>query len=124
MAVEVRTWFQKELAVDMPVLRILGGASVCDLVDNAVDKLSSGILSRHGAESISTSTVVNTMTHDRMSNSGASDDGSMRDSSTFESEDLLLIKSSQALGVVEETTESGVANVSPKSAAVAPEVKV
>lgn len=38
-AVEIRTWFLKELKVDMPVLRILGGATVADLLDYALEKL-------------------------------------------------------------------------------------
>ncbi|CAG8958684.1 hypothetical protein HYFRA_00011526 [Hymenoscyphus fraxineus] len=35
MAVEVRTWFLKELDVDLPVLKILGGSSINDLLDQA-----------------------------------------------------------------------------------------
>ena len=44
VAVEVRTWFQIELGVDMPVLKVLGGASASDLVDDAVEKLPSDIV--------------------------------------------------------------------------------
>ncbi|CAG8972796.1 hypothetical protein HYALB_00007721 [Hymenoscyphus albidus] len=35
MAVEVRTWFLKELDVDLPVLKILGSSSINDLLDQA-----------------------------------------------------------------------------------------
>lgn len=39
VAVEVRSWFMKELNVDMPVLKVLGGASISDLAAMAVEKL-------------------------------------------------------------------------------------
>ena len=39
VAVEVRSWFLKELHVDMPVLKILGGASVGDLLTYTLEKL-------------------------------------------------------------------------------------
>lgn len=40
VAVEIRTWFSLELDVDMAVLKILGGFSVRDLVDEIVEKLA------------------------------------------------------------------------------------
>ncbi|KAL4902785.1 hypothetical protein BDW74DRAFT_186745 [Aspergillus multicolor] len=46
VAVEVRSWFLKELAVDVPVMKILGGASIADLVEVVVQKLPKGLLSR------------------------------------------------------------------------------
>jgi hybrid polyketide synthase / nonribosomal peptide synthetase ACE1 len=39
VAVEVRSWFQSELDVDMPVLKILSGASIEDLAEDAFSKL-------------------------------------------------------------------------------------
>ncbi|KAI0424987.1 hypothetical protein F5Y09DRAFT_347142 [Xylaria sp. FL1042] len=39
MAVEVRTWFIKELDVDMPVLKILAGGTIRDLVSDAASRL-------------------------------------------------------------------------------------
>jgi hybrid polyketide synthase/nonribosomal peptide synthetase ACE1 len=39
VAVEVRSWFVKELNVDMPVLKVLGGASISNLVAIALEKL-------------------------------------------------------------------------------------
>ncbi|KAL9130700.1 MAG: hypothetical protein Q9217_001179 [Psora testacea] len=39
VAVEVRSWWLKELHIDMPVLKILGGASVGNLLDYALEKL-------------------------------------------------------------------------------------
>ncbi|KAL6232485.1 hypothetical protein BDW75DRAFT_242951 [Aspergillus navahoensis] len=38
MAVEVRSWFLKEIDVDVPVLRILGGASPLDLCQDAAER--------------------------------------------------------------------------------------
>lgn len=39
MAVDVRSWFLKELDIDMPVLKVLGGGSVISLLDDAMDRL-------------------------------------------------------------------------------------
>lgn len=44
VAVEIRAWFLQELAVDLPVLKILGGASVADLVDYSMQKLHDVLL--------------------------------------------------------------------------------
>lgn len=38
IAVEIRSWFLKELDVDIPVLKVLGGASVADLSREAASK--------------------------------------------------------------------------------------
>ncbi|ORY67814.1 uncharacterized protein BCR38DRAFT_522670 [Pseudomassariella vexata] len=46
IAVDMRSWFQKELAVDVPVMKILGGASIVDLVDSILEKLPQDILSQ------------------------------------------------------------------------------
>ncbi|KAF5858310.1 hypothetical protein ETB97_004590 [Aspergillus alliaceus] len=46
VAVEVRSWFLKELTVDVPVMKILGGASITDLVEVVVQKLPQELLSR------------------------------------------------------------------------------
>ncbi|KAK7714551.1 NRPS, partial [Diaporthe eres] len=40
VAVEIRSWFLKELDVKMPVLKILGGATVQDMVTFAFEKVS------------------------------------------------------------------------------------
>jgi hybrid polyketide synthase / nonribosomal peptide synthetase ACE1 len=39
VAVEIRTWFLKNFDVNMPILKILGGSSVGDLVDYAIENL-------------------------------------------------------------------------------------
>ncbi len=46
VAVDMRVWFQKELVVDIPVMKILGGASMIGLVDLAVELLPHDILSK------------------------------------------------------------------------------
>ncbi|KAB8242864.1 beta-ketoacyl synthase [Aspergillus flavus] len=40
IAVEVRSWFLKELNVDVPVLKVIGGASIRDICRDVLDKLS------------------------------------------------------------------------------------
>ncbi|KAF2678702.1 hypothetical protein K458DRAFT_435696 [Lentithecium fluviatile CBS 122367] len=39
VAVEVRSWFLKELKADIPVLKIVGGASLSELCERALEKL-------------------------------------------------------------------------------------
>jgi acyl carrier protein len=39
VAVEIRTWFAQEIGADVAVLRILGGPSIEELVDDVVCKL-------------------------------------------------------------------------------------
>ena len=50
VAVEVRTWFLKELQTDMPVLKILGGASVADLCRHAFERLPKDLLPAVGVK--------------------------------------------------------------------------
>ena len=46
VAVDIRTWFATELAVDIPLLQILGGASIEELTATAVAKLPAGVFPR------------------------------------------------------------------------------
>ena len=48
VAVEVRTWFVKELKVDLPVLKILGGASIANLSEHALENLPEKVLATVG----------------------------------------------------------------------------
>ncbi|KAI0882956.1 uncharacterized protein GGS22DRAFT_190934 [Annulohypoxylon maeteangense] len=41
VAVDIRSWFMKELEVDVPTLKILGGGTIADLVKTALDKMPS-----------------------------------------------------------------------------------
>ncbi|PGH17239.1 hypothetical protein AJ80_04881 [Polytolypa hystricis UAMH7299] len=43
VAVEVRAWFSKEVDVDIPVLKVLGGASITELLNEAVQRLSPAV---------------------------------------------------------------------------------
>ena len=40
LAVDMRSWFSKEFGVDMPVLRLLGGATVSELVEDVINRLN------------------------------------------------------------------------------------
>ena len=44
VAVEVRSWFLKELDIDMPVLKVLGGSSITDLLEDAIGRLSPNLV--------------------------------------------------------------------------------
>ncbi|KAL2819623.1 lovastatin nonaketide synthase [Aspergillus cavernicola] len=44
VAVEARSWFTKQLNVDISVLRILGGACVVDLVEDTLERIGSDLL--------------------------------------------------------------------------------
>jgi hybrid polyketide synthase/nonribosomal peptide synthetase ACE1 len=46
IAVEVRTWFLQELEVDMPMLKILGGSTIVDMVSDAIARLPESLASR------------------------------------------------------------------------------
>ena len=46
VAVNVRSWFQRELSVDVPVMKILSGASMVGLVEYVLSKLNGDILER------------------------------------------------------------------------------
>ena len=48
VAVEVRSWFLKELKVDIPVLKIVGGASLAELCQQALKKLPADLLPGQG----------------------------------------------------------------------------
>ncbi|ENH67909.1 Lovastatin nonaketide synthase [Fusarium oxysporum f. sp. cubense race 1] len=44
VAVDVRSWFLKELDTDMPVLKILGGNSILDLASDALERIPKALL--------------------------------------------------------------------------------
>ncbi|KAK4164415.1 hypothetical protein QBC43DRAFT_353361 [Cladorrhinum sp. PSN259] len=55
VAVEIRAWFQKEMDIDVPVLKILGGATVTDLISFAHEKLSATLTPKLGSTGTSSS---------------------------------------------------------------------
>nr|ALQ32785.1 putative polyketide synthase [Fusarium babinda] len=44
VALDIRAWFMRELDVDMPVLKVLGGNSISDLVQDSLERMPSSIL--------------------------------------------------------------------------------
>ncbi|EFQ98465.1 lovastatin nonaketide synthase [Nannizzia gypsea CBS 118893] len=50
VAVEIRTWFIREVDIDMPVLKVLGGSSVSDLINDAMQRISPDLTPNLGSE--------------------------------------------------------------------------
>lgn len=50
VAVDIRSWFVKELSVEMPVLKILGGFTVAELVSAAQEQLPASLTPNFGQE--------------------------------------------------------------------------
>ncbi|KAJ5587845.1 lovastatin nonaketide synthase [Penicillium hispanicum] len=50
VAVEIRSWFMKKLSVEVPVLKVLGGSTMPDLVDHAIQQLPQEALPCQAAE--------------------------------------------------------------------------
>ncbi|KAF4992227.1 hypothetical protein FDECE_13779 [Fusarium decemcellulare] len=44
VALDIRSWFLRELDVDMPVLKVLGGNSILDLIKDSLERMPSSIL--------------------------------------------------------------------------------
>lgn len=53
IAVEIRTWFIKSLQVNMPVLKILGGASIGEILEHAMSQMSKTLTPKQGRDSVS-----------------------------------------------------------------------
>jgi hybrid polyketide synthase/nonribosomal peptide synthetase ACE1 len=51
VAVEIRGWFLKEVDVDIPVLKVLGGASIQDLLTEAIGHLAPAMIPQMGSTS-------------------------------------------------------------------------
>ncbi|KAK4146869.1 uncharacterized protein C8A04DRAFT_25448 [Dichotomopilus funicola] len=58
VAVEARSWFLKELKVDMPVLKLVGGASVKEVCLLAWEKLPEGLVGSLGEANVNKETVA------------------------------------------------------------------
>jgi len=52
VAVDMRAWFQSELDLDMPVLKILGGATVAAMVDDAFTRLNRELIPNFKTEDV------------------------------------------------------------------------
>lgn len=44
MAVDMRLWFTRELDLDLPVLKLLGGASVEDMIEDTAARISPDLI--------------------------------------------------------------------------------
>lgn len=58
VAVEIRTWFVKSLQTNVPVLKILGGATIGEILDHAISQMSRDMTP--GLETSATAKVTNT----------------------------------------------------------------
>jgi hypothetical protein len=56
IAVDLRTWFVKEAGVDIPILKILGGFSINQIVEDAATKLYATLLAQLVSEDITEQT--------------------------------------------------------------------
>lgn len=82
IAVDTRSWLMRELGVDVPVMKILGGDSMSDLVDFVFENLPQDLLGRldPGAEQLNlnasndTAAQTNTVQDKEMSNNGGAED--------------------------------------------------
>ncbi|TPX24000.1 putative Hybrid PKS-NRPS biosynthetic cluster [Coccidioides immitis] len=78
VAVEIRSWFLKELELDMPVLKILGSATIADLLTFTLEKLPPEIASfRQGFPLLPTETSAEPETATPMSTDASSSSGSI-----------------------------------------------
>lgn len=58
VAVEVRSWFLKELKVDIPVLKVVGGASPAELCQRALENLPQEFLANLGKSGVESSKPI------------------------------------------------------------------
>lgn len=98
LAVDIRAWFTKELDLDMPVLKIIGGSSVHELVDDAFSRVDSHLvpkLSRDGGNSTGSGEQLATQTGktDSTTEAAQTEITSVEESSLFEdpSEEVLTV---------------------------------
>ncbi|KAL8690546.1 MAG: hypothetical protein Q9224_004381, partial [Gallowayella concinna] len=91
VAVEVRSWFLKELKVDIAVLKVVGGASVSELCQIAFDKLPGELLAGMGQQEAQKSVMP--QTQPQIAHSSAA---SERSSTTMGSQDSITGSSTQS----------------------------
>lgn len=101
VAVDMRFWFTRELDLDLPVLKLLGGATIEDMVEDAVSRLSPTLIPNvkdmpkpatetaeapASAEGAATASNPEISIEDTSSTQGSSEDGKSHDSSSGPSE--------------------------------------
>ncbi|KAH0290088.1 KR-domain-containing protein [Aureobasidium namibiae CBS 147.97] len=83
-AVIIGTWFSKNLSIDIPLLKILGGASISDLVSEAMTRLSASVIPLAYSESQESAEAIVPVTNRQVkhSDSEPSDEASSLDKYT------------------------------------------
>jgi len=79
IAVDIRSWFLKNYEVGIPVLKILGGAGIADLVEQALDELPMSLApnwKRHQSDSPRAQTVGDVVSSQSPPDSSVSSSGS------------------------------------------------
>jgi len=76
VAVEIRSWFLKELTIEIPVLKILSGGSVSQLLDFAVEKIPAALTPKLNTNTPSTRDTSRLLLAPS-ANNGSSDSGSI-----------------------------------------------
>ncbi|KAI9925937.1 hypothetical protein MW887_005743 [Aspergillus wentii] len=101
VGVEMRSWFLKELGVDIPVMKILGGASIAELVDGVLDNLSQELLEKPADEQKDGP--------DGVVNGGANDSTSTEGSLSDAPTEYVLVQDDPK-GLINERWNNGVVN--------------
>lgn len=109
IAVEIRSWFLKEYQVDIQVLKILGGATIGEILDLALEKLPRELIpnieysdsetSHHAGEetpvSESKATITNSVTLSLEGKESASTQPTTSSASTTSSDELQLVRTEE-----------------------------
>ncbi len=69
VAVEVRSWFLKELKVDLPVLKVVGGASLAELCQRALERLPEKFVAGKRENKLSKPVVTRSLPEPRVADS-------------------------------------------------------
>jgi hybrid polyketide synthase / nonribosomal peptide synthetase ACE1 len=75
VAVEVRKWFAQEVGADVAVLKILGGPSIQELVDDVISKVGSSLQADVGTKEAGSGSGSGSSTQSTGSEGGSSSPG-------------------------------------------------
>lgn len=98
VTVEIRSWFLRVLEVDVPVLKILGGATIAEIVEYAVKKLPAGLAPGVSEQNQPAATS---------NPAAASAAGSLRESSTSSSTSPPSVSATSGSGEATESSSMG-----------------
>ncbi|KAI0808888.1 hypothetical protein GGR55DRAFT_689814 [Xylaria sp. FL0064] len=128
MALEIRSWFVKELQVNIPVLKILGGMTIDDLVNTAVEAVATQSFSSTLQSTVSDdddldlahSTTTSVISHPPMSSDGSPSPTSTEPTpfpeNLLQNPVELLIEKETALLADEEKQSSSSQDIAPTDA--------